>query len=120
MFAALNYKTIRDNHDFYQVRQYKSKFLRLNLSLALLLPCTIILFTGQLSSPEAVLNDTRILIGTTAEVGSSEKEGLFDWTSANSVQNTIKNEIWSCADNGLPGLGSMDRNSSESQNLQLK
>lgn len=105
MFVELNFKTISTIHDFHQVRQYKSKFLSLNLSLVLLLSCTIILLTGQLTSSEATLNDTRILIGATAEVGSSEKEGLFDWTSANSVQNTIKNEFSLVQTTAYPAWG---------------
>lgn len=105
MFAALNYKAIKAENDFLLVHQRKPKFLSFSLSSVLLLLCLIVLLAGQLSSSEAVLNDTRILIGATAEVGSAEKEGLFNWKEANSVQNTIKSEFGLVQTTAYPAWG---------------
>jgi len=39
------------------------------------------------------LNDAGILVGATAEAGSSTKEGLFNWKDAANVQSVIKKEF---------------------------
>lgn len=41
----------------------------------------------------AQLNGNGLLIGATAEVGSSQKEGLFSWTNSESVKTVINREF---------------------------
>jgi len=108
MFAALNFKSIKgfsSHNSWLPVRQSKPELLSLNLSLVLLLLCAIVLFPKHLSASETVLNDTRILIGATAEVGSSDKEGLFGWKASSSVQNTIKSEFGLVQTTSYPAWG---------------
>ena len=75
------------------------------LSLSVLIACILVMLPGHLSASGAGLNDTRILIGATAEVGSSDKEGLFNWKSAASVQKTIQNEFGLVQTTAYPAWG---------------
>jgi GH35 family endo-1,4-beta-xylanase len=86
MFAATHYA-------WSPTQQYRSKLFSIPLSMVILLLNTIVLLPKYLPASDAALTTTRILIGATAEVGSTDKEGLFNWKSATNVQKTIQKEF---------------------------
>lgn len=51
------------------------------------------------------LTDAGILVGATAEVGSADKEGLFDWKDADKVKSTIKQEFGLVQTTAYPAWG---------------
>lgn len=59
----------------------------------------------QSFAAEKTLSNTSVLIGATAEAGSTEKEGLFDWKSATSVQKTIQSEFGLVQTTSYPAWG---------------
>lgn len=59
----------------------------------------------QLFAAETTLSNTSVIIGATAEVGSTDKEGLFDWKSAKAVQKTIQSEFGLVQTTAYPAWG---------------
>lgn len=53
----------------------------------------------------AGLSDGGFLVGATAEVGSSTKEGLFNWKSSDNVQTVIKKEFGLVQTTSYPAWG---------------
>ena len=103
MFSKMTQSSLAIN--LCPVGQSQSKFFPVSQSFIIMILCTVALLPKLLKASEASLNDTRILIGATAEVGSIEKEGLFNWTSSSSVQTTIRNEFGLVQTTAYPAWG---------------
>lgn len=66
---------------------------------------TMFLVSGISMSAGAGLSDGGFLVGATAEVGSSTKEGLFNWKGSDNVQTVIKREFGLVQTTAYPAWG---------------
>ncbi len=78
--------------------------------MSLLLSAALVVFTNavypiSVRASGTGLSSTKVLIGATTEVGSADKEGLFNWKSASQVQKTIQNEFGLVQTTAYPAWG---------------
>lgn len=83
----------------------KSEVALVNCQKGLLIICLLLSMNLYLSAAEKTLSSTALLIGATAEAGSSDKEGLFDWKNPDLVQKTIQNEFGLVQTTSYPAWG---------------
>lgn len=76
---------------------------------AIIIPAALLLsfYTpfAQTTPTGTALSSNGLLIGATAEVGSSSKEGLFEWTSASKVQAVMQREFEIVQTTSYPAWG---------------
>jgi len=60
---------------------------------------------AQTTPTGTALSSNGLLVGATAEVGSSDKEGLFDWTNATKVQTVMNRDFGLVQTTSYPAWG---------------
>lgn len=100
---------------------FKSWLVRISKKVIIsqLMISSVVLTQNQAQASEKTLNSTAILIGATAEVGSSDKEGLFEWKFANSVQDVIKQEFGLVQTTSYPAWGVWTGSAQNPKNYNL-
>ncbi len=87
-----------------QIPQHQHYRLTLkNIKCMLLL--TSIFFNTHIFAAASSLTDAGVLVGATAEAGSADKEGLFDWKDADKVKSVIKQEFGLVQTTAYPAWG---------------